>query len=92
MLVKLVRVLANMSIHPAVGPALASNAACIQLLMETLGEEGERTWNKKAALFWLLLYNRQMYKRSDTEVKYEAYLNRDRMTTSKMISLLCQSK
>ncbi|KAI3364265.1 hypothetical protein L3Q82_011072, partial [Scortum barcoo] len=35
-LVKLVRVLANMCIHPAVGPALANNRACIQLLMETL--------------------------------------------------------
>ncbi|XP_070398940.1 armadillo repeat-containing protein 2 isoform X2 [Nothobranchius furzeri] len=35
-LVKLVRVLANMCIHPAVGPCLASNTICIQLLMETL--------------------------------------------------------
>ncbi|KAM6906404.1 armadillo repeat-containing protein 2 [Lycodopsis pacificus] len=35
-LVKLVRVLANMCIHPAVGPALATHTACIQLLMETL--------------------------------------------------------
>ncbi|XP_068432558.1 armadillo repeat-containing protein 2 isoform X2 [Clinocottus analis] len=35
-LVKLVRVLANMCIHPAVGPALVTNATCIQLLMETL--------------------------------------------------------
>ncbi|KAM3873561.1 armadillo repeat-containing protein 2-like [Diretmus argenteus] len=35
-LVKLVRVLANMGIHPAVGPALAANMACVQLLMETL--------------------------------------------------------
>ncbi|XP_053300732.1 armadillo repeat-containing protein 2 [Pleuronectes platessa] len=35
-LVKLVRVLANMCIHPAVGPALASDTACMQLLMETL--------------------------------------------------------
>ncbi|KAM3861077.1 LOW QUALITY PROTEIN: armadillo repeat-containing protein 2 [Diretmus argenteus] len=35
-LVKLVRVLAYMSIHPAVGPALAANMACVQLLMETL--------------------------------------------------------
>lgn len=37
-LVKLVRVLANMCIHPAVGPALATNTTCIQLLTETLGE------------------------------------------------------
>ncbi|XP_028253643.1 armadillo repeat-containing protein 2 [Parambassis ranga] len=35
-LVKLVRVLANMCIHPAVGPSMATNTACIQLLMETL--------------------------------------------------------
>ncbi|XP_041660456.1 armadillo repeat-containing protein 2 isoform X2 [Cheilinus undulatus] len=35
-LVKLVRVLANMCIHPAVGPALTNNATCIKLLMETL--------------------------------------------------------
>uniref|UniRef100_A0A1A7YTG5 Armadillo repeat containing 2 n=1 Tax=Iconisemion striatum TaxID=60296 RepID=A0A1A7YTG5_9TELE len=35
-LVKLVRVLANMCIHPAVGPSLATNTTCIQLLMETL--------------------------------------------------------
>lgn len=35
-LVKLVRVLANMCIHPAVGPALATSSTCVQLLMETL--------------------------------------------------------
>ncbi|XP_067337481.1 armadillo repeat-containing protein 2 isoform X2 [Channa argus] len=35
-LVKLVRVLANMCIHPAVGPALATNSTCIKLLTETL--------------------------------------------------------
>ncbi|KAM6992497.1 armadillo repeat-containing protein 2 [Tautogolabrus adspersus] len=35
-LVKLVRVLANMCIHSTVGPALATNTTCIQLLMETL--------------------------------------------------------
>lgn len=38
-LVKLVRVLANMCIHRSVGPALASDHGCIQLLMETLGEK-----------------------------------------------------
>lgn len=37
-LVKLVRVLANMCIHPAVGPALAASQACVELLLETLGE------------------------------------------------------
>uniref|UniRef100_A0A671V6E0 Armadillo repeat containing 2 n=1 Tax=Sparus aurata TaxID=8175 RepID=A0A671V6E0_SPAAU len=35
-LVKLIRVLANMCIHRAVGPALATNTSCIQLLLETL--------------------------------------------------------
>ncbi|XP_071776244.2 armadillo repeat-containing protein 2 [Centroberyx gerrardi] len=35
-LVKLVRVLANLCIHPAVGPVLAADAACVQLLMQTL--------------------------------------------------------
>uniref|UniRef100_A0A3Q1IBS8 Uncharacterized protein n=1 Tax=Anabas testudineus TaxID=64144 RepID=A0A3Q1IBS8_ANATE len=37
-LVKLVRVLANMCINPAVGPVLAANTTCVELLMETLGE------------------------------------------------------
>ncbi|KAM3603218.1 uncharacterized protein V6R79_018660 [Siganus canaliculatus] len=35
-LVKLLRLLANMCIHPDVGPALAANATCVRLLMETL--------------------------------------------------------
>ncbi|XP_029352274.1 armadillo repeat-containing protein 2 [Echeneis naucrates] len=35
-LVKLVRVLANMCIHSTVGPAVASNTTCIELLMETI--------------------------------------------------------
>lgn len=37
-LVKLVRVLANMCIHPDVGPALANNVTFIRLLIETLGK------------------------------------------------------
>ncbi|XP_030201727.1 armadillo repeat-containing protein 2 isoform X1 [Gadus morhua] len=35
-LVKLVRVLANVCVHPAVGVEMASDALCLQLLMETL--------------------------------------------------------
>ncbi|KAM8847253.1 armadillo repeat-containing protein 2 isoform 2-T2 [Synchiropus picturatus] len=35
-LVKLVCLLANMCIHPDVGPELGSNVTCVQLLMETL--------------------------------------------------------
>lgn len=42
-LVKLVRVLANMCIHPAVGPALATNSAFIQLLVETLGKKESKS-------------------------------------------------
>ena len=38
-LVKLVTVLANISINPAVGPALATNTSCVQLVMETLGKQ-----------------------------------------------------
>lgn len=37
-LVKLVRVLANMCTHPAVGAALAASEACVELLLETLGK------------------------------------------------------
>lgn len=51
-LVKLVRVLANMSIHRSVGPALASDCDCIQLLMETLGEEKT---SEPAARCWRIL-------------------------------------
>ncbi|XP_036438207.1 armadillo repeat-containing protein 2 [Colossoma macropomum] len=35
-LVKLIRVLANLSIHPTVGVALASNTLCVQLLLEVM--------------------------------------------------------
>ncbi|KAJ8355668.1 hypothetical protein SKAU_G00184620 [Synaphobranchus kaupii] len=35
-LIKLIRVLANVSIHPAVGAALASNAQCVELLLSVL--------------------------------------------------------
>lgn len=38
-LVKLVSVLANMCVHPAVGPILAANRTCTELLLETLGEQ-----------------------------------------------------
>jgi len=50
-LVKLVRVLANLCVHPAAGLAMASDALCLQLLLETLGEwaerDGERQWLRK---------------------------------------------
>lgn len=37
-LIKLIRVLANLSIHPTVGIALAANTLCVQLLLEVLGK------------------------------------------------------
>lgn len=36
-LVKLIRLLANLAIHPTVGTALAANTLCVQLLLEVLG-------------------------------------------------------
>ncbi|KAK3506989.1 hypothetical protein QTP70_034689 [Hemibagrus guttatus] len=35
-LIKLIRVLANLSIHPVVGSALASNTLCVQLLLKVM--------------------------------------------------------
>ncbi|XP_036405823.1 armadillo repeat-containing protein 2 [Megalops cyprinoides] len=35
-LIKLIRVLANLSIHPTVGPTLASNTQCVELLLKVL--------------------------------------------------------
>lgn len=43
-LVKLVIVLANISINTAVGSALATNTTCIQLIMETLGKQRGGTY------------------------------------------------
>uniref|UniRef100_A0A8B9JZQ0 Armadillo repeat containing 2 n=1 Tax=Astyanax mexicanus TaxID=7994 RepID=A0A8B9JZQ0_ASTMX len=42
-LVKLIRVLANLSIHPTVGRALAANALCVQLLLEVMGKSVEES-------------------------------------------------
>ncbi|XP_077366233.1 armadillo repeat-containing protein 2 isoform X2 [Festucalex cinctus] len=63
-LVKLVRVLANMCIHEDVGAALASNTTCIQLLMETLElrsveENEELTVNVAAAINNLTFYRKE---------------------------------
>jgi len=38
-LVKLIRLLANLAIHPTVGTALAANTLCVQLLLELLGKK-----------------------------------------------------
>ncbi|XP_051908913.1 armadillo repeat-containing protein 2 isoform X2 [Hippocampus zosterae] len=63
-LVKLVRVLANMCIHEDVGAALASNTTCVQLLMETLElrsveESEELTVNVAAAINNLTFYRKE---------------------------------
>lgn len=63
-LVKLVRVLANMCIHPAVGPPLAADTACIRLLMETLElrtvqESEELLVNAAAAINNLSFYQEE---------------------------------
>ncbi|XP_037541433.1 armadillo repeat-containing protein 2 [Nematolebias whitei] len=54
-LVKLVRVLANVCIHPTVGPSLVANPTCVQLLMETLElrsmQESEELMVNVAATF-----------------------------------------
>ena len=54
-LVKLVRVLANVCVHPAVGVEMASDASCLQLLMETLGE---RRWRRSqdVAMWFVSLF------------------------------------
>ncbi|XP_061667652.1 armadillo repeat-containing protein 2 isoform X2 [Syngnathoides biaculeatus] len=63
-LVKLVRVLANMCIHEEVGAALARNTTCVRLLMETLElrsvESSEAlTVNAAAAINNLTFYHRE---------------------------------
>ncbi|XP_077408790.1 armadillo repeat-containing protein 2 isoform X3 [Vanacampus margaritifer] len=63
-LVKLVRVLANMCIHENVGAALAGNTTCVQLLMETLELRSvdvseELTVNVTAAINNLTFYRKE---------------------------------
>ncbi|XP_029281885.1 armadillo repeat-containing protein 2 isoform X2 [Cottoperca gobio] len=85
-LVKLVRVLANMCIHPAVGPALATNTPCIQLLMETLElksvqESEELLVNVAATINNLSFYQEE-----------SSVLRRSQLTISKlMLKLLLSS-
>uniref|UniRef100_A0A3Q2ZE69 Armadillo repeat containing 2 n=1 Tax=Hippocampus comes TaxID=109280 RepID=A0A3Q2ZE69_HIPCM len=74
-LVKLVRVLANMCIHEDVGAALASNTTCVQLLMETLElrsveESEELTVNVAAAINNLTFYRKEsaMLRRSQLAI------------------------
>ncbi|XP_012722740.2 armadillo repeat-containing protein 2 [Fundulus heteroclitus] len=85
-LVKLVRVLANMCIHPAVGPSLATNATCIQLLMETLElrsvhESEELLVNAAAAI-----NNLSYYQEENSEIRH------NQLTVAKlMLKLLLSS-
>ncbi|CAL8315829.1 unnamed protein product [Lota lota] len=68
-LVKLVRVLANVCVHPAVGAAMASDAACLQLLMETLERrpvaDGELLVNIAATI-----NNLSFYQQDDSAVRH----------------------
>ncbi|XP_004568862.2 armadillo repeat-containing protein 2 [Maylandia zebra] len=69
-LVKLVRVLANMCIHPAVGPPVAADTACIRLLMETLElrtvEESEELLVNVAAV----INNLSFYQKETSAIKH----------------------
>ncbi|RVE55794.1 hypothetical protein OJAV_G00229550 [Oryzias javanicus] len=84
-LVKLVRLLANMSIHPAVGPLLATNATCVRLLMETLElrsvQESEELLVKVAAT----INNLSFYLEESSEIR------RHRLTTAKLTLKLMAS-
>ncbi len=52
-LVKLIRLLANLAIHPTVGTALAANTLCVQLLLEVLGTKQNHTINTHSSM-WLI--------------------------------------
>ncbi len=52
-LVKLIRLLANLAIHPTVGMALAANTLCVQLLLEVLGTKHNHTINTHSSM-WLI--------------------------------------
>ncbi|XP_069014253.1 armadillo repeat-containing protein 2 isoform X1 [Embiotoca jacksoni] len=84
-LVKLVRVLANMCIHPAVGPSLAANATCIQLLMETLElrsvQESEELLVNVAAT----INNLSFYQEENSAIR------RNRLTIAKLMLKLLLS-
>ncbi|XP_070843541.1 armadillo repeat-containing protein 2 [Chaetodon trifascialis] len=84
-LVKLVRVLANMCIHPAVGPALANNTTCIQLLMETLElrsvQESEELLVNVAATI-----NNLSYYQGDSSVLRDSHLTIAKLTLKLMLS------
>ncbi|XP_064196512.1 armadillo repeat-containing protein 2 [Anguilla rostrata] len=63
-LVKLIRVLANLSIHPDVGAALASDAQCVELLLSVLelraaGDREELVVNAAAAVNNLSFYREE---------------------------------
>ncbi|XP_059211764.1 armadillo repeat-containing protein 2 [Centropristis striata] len=84
-LVKLVRVLANMCIHQAVGPSLAANTTCIELLMETLElrsvqESEELLVNVAATINNLSFYKEQ-----------SSVLGRSRLTIAKLMLKLVLS-
>lgn len=53
-LIKLVNLLANLSVHPNVGKYLAADQDCISHLIQILGESCE---NSQLMLIFLLLFN-----------------------------------
>ncbi|XP_037837416.1 armadillo repeat-containing protein 2 isoform X2 [Kryptolebias marmoratus] len=91
-LVKLVRVLANVCIHPAVGPSLVTNTTCIQLLMETLelrsAQESEELMVNVAAT----INNLSFYEEEGSEIRHNrlaiAELMLKLMLTSSMEAVL----
>ncbi|KAK5598999.1 hypothetical protein CRENBAI_000466 [Crenichthys baileyi] len=69
-LVKLVRVLANMCIHPAVGPSLATNTTCIQLLMETLERRSVQESEELLVNVAAAINNLSFYQEENSEIRY----------------------
>ncbi|MEQ2259328.1 hypothetical protein XENORESO_009964, partial [Xenotaenia resolanae] len=69
-LVKLVRVLANMCIHPAVGPSLATNTTCIQLLMETLEQRSVQESEELLVNVAAAINNLSFYQEENSEIRH----------------------
>ncbi|MEQ2186233.1 hypothetical protein GOODEAATRI_026528, partial [Goodea atripinnis] len=73
-LVKLVRVLANMCIHPAVGPSLATNTTCIQLLMETLEQRSVQESEELLVNVAAAINNLSFYQEENSEIRHNQLL------------------
>ncbi|XP_041831146.1 armadillo repeat-containing protein 2 isoform X2 [Melanotaenia boesemani] len=84
-LVKLVRVLANMCIHPAVGPLLATNITCIQLLMETLELKSVQESKELMVNVAATINNLSFYQEENSEIR------RNRLAIAKLMLKLVLS-